>query len=194
MENIYFDVGNLLVKNLLLNDLNHDIVSYIYMAAMCVVFFISVGLMASPFVLCFLYHKEVKNENAFVLFGSGFTMLLVIWELHLFRTDHDINQALIQSKDEIHMLATKHNVDDKFVFQIAQDIVFCEPVSFKYNLNTSNLNVDMKTEPASHQVASATIQCENKNYYGKSLDYNKTKENLKLVQKIQHSELFIMQN
>jgi hypothetical protein len=92
MNNIYFDVADLLINNLLLNNLNHDSVSYIYMTTMCVVFFISVGLMASPFVLCFHYHKEIKNRNAFALFGSGFIMLLVVWVLHLCKTNHDMNQ------------------------------------------------------------------------------------------------------
>ena len=103
MDNIYLDVGELLVSKLLVNDLNHDAISYIYMTAMYVIFFISVILMASPFVLCFHYHKEIKNRNAFALFGSGFIMLLVVWALHLCKTNHDMNQALIQSKETIHM-------------------------------------------------------------------------------------------
>lgn len=185
MENIYFDVGNLLVKNLLLNDLNSDVVSYIYMAAMFVAFFIGICLMASPFVLSFIFHKEIKNENAFILFFLGFAMLIVIWGLSIFKKAHEMNQALIQSKNEIHMLAKKHNVDDKVALEIAQDIVFCEPSSFKYNLNPI---------VAANVESTATIQCENKNYYGKSLAYEKVEANLNLIQKMQHPELFIMQN
>lgn len=189
MNNIYFDVGDLLVKNLLLNDINPDIVSYIYMAAMCLAFFIGIGLMASPFVLSFIFHKDIKNENAFILFYSGVIMLVVVWSLSFFRMEHDMNQALIQSKDKMHILAKKHNVDDKVALEIAQDIVFCEPSSFKYNLNPS---VAVSSVAASH--ATATIQCENKNYYGKSLAYEKVEKNLNLVQRMQHPELFIMQN
>lgn len=176
MNNIYLDVADLLINNLLLNNLNHDSVSYIYMTTMCVVFFISVGLMASPFVLCFHYHKEIKNENAFVLFGSGVIMLLFVWGMHLCRTNHNMEQALIQSKEAIHMLATKHNVDDKVAWKIAQDIVFCETGSLKYTANPS-----------------LTIQCENNNYYGQKVDSYKVKENLNLIQKNHEPKLFIMQ-
>lgn len=175
MDNIYLDVADLLIKNLLLSVLNHDIVSYIYMIAMCIVFFISVVLMASPFVLCFHYHKEVKNENAFILFCSGLIMLLVGWGLNLCRTNHDMNQTIIQSQEAIHMLATKHNVDDKVAWKIAQDIVFCETGSLKYTANPS-----------------VTIQCENNNYYGQKLDYDKVKANLNLIKKNHDPELFIM--
>lgn len=187
MDNIYFDVGNLLVKNLLLNDINPDIVSYIYMSVMYIAFFIGIGLIASPFVLSFVFHKEIKNENAFILLFLGVIMLILVWSLSFCRREHDMNQALIQSKDEIHMLAKKHNVDDKITLEIAQDIVFCEPSSLKYNLNS---NV------ASHVTTSttSTIQCENKNYYGKSLAYEKVETNLNLVQRMQHPELFIMKN
>ena len=176
MDNTYLDVAYLLINNLLLNELNHDIISYIYMTAMYVIFFISVILMASPFVLCFHYHKEIKNRNAFALFGSGFIMLLVVWELHLCKTNHYMNQALIQSKETIHMLATKHNVDDKVVWKIVQDIVFCETGSLKYTANPS-----------------VTIQCENNNYYGQKVDYHKVKVNLNLIQKNHDPKLFIMQ-
>lgn len=176
MDNIYLDVADLLIKNLLLSVLNHDIVSYIYMIAMCIVFFISVVLMASPFVLCFHYHKEVKNENAFILFCSGLIMLLVGWGLNLCRTNHDMNQTIIQSKEAIHMLAIKHNVDNKVAWKIAQDIVFCETGSLKYTANPS-----------------VTIQCENNNYYGQKVDYHKVKVNLNLIQKNHHPELFIME-
>lgn len=176
MDNIYLDVADLLIKNLLLSVLNHDIVSYIYMIAMCIVFFISVVLMASPFVLCFHYHKEVKNENAFILFCSGLIMLLVGWGLNLCRTNHDMNQTIIQSKEAIHMLAIKHNVDNKVAWKIAQDIVFCETGSLKYTANQS-----------------VTIQCKNNNYYGQKVDYHKVKINLNLIQKNHHPELFIME-
>ena len=176
MDNIYLDVGELLVSKLLVNDLNHDAISYIYMTAMYVIFFISVVLMASPFVLCFHYHKEVKNENAFILFCSGLIMLLVGWGLNLCRTNHDMNQTIIQSKEAIHMLAIKHNVDNKVAWKIAQDIVFCETGSLKYTANPS-----------------VTIQCENNNYYGQKVDYHKVKVNLNLIQKNHHPELFIME-
>ena len=146
------------------------------MTAMYVIFFISVGLMASPFVLCFHCHKEIKNRNAFALFGSGIIMLLVSWGLHLYRINHNMEQALIQSKEAIHMLATKHNVDDKVVWKIAQDIVFCETGSLKYTANPS-----------------VTIQCENNNYYGQKVDPYKVKANLNLIQKNHDPELFIMQ-
>ena len=177
MNNIYLDVADLLIKNILLSVLNHDMVNYfyIYMIAMYIVFFISVVLMAPPFVLCFHYHKEVKNENAFALFGSGLIMLLVGWGLNLCRTNHNMNQALIQSKEAIHMLATKHNVDDKLVWKIAQDIIFCEPNYLKYTANPS-----------------VTIECENNNYYGQKVEHDKVKANLNLIQKNHDPELFIM--
>lgn len=177
MNNIYLDVADLLIKNLLLSVLNHDMVNYfyIYMIAMYIVFFISVVLMVSPFFLCFYYHKEVKNENAFALFSSGLIMLLVGWGLNLCRTNHNINQTLIQSKEAIHTLTTKYNVDDKVVWKIAQDIVFCETGSLKYTANPS-----------------VTIQCENNNYYGQKVDYYNVKANLNLIQKNHDPELFIM--
>ena len=159
------------------------------MAAMFVAFFIGICLMASPFVLSFIFHKEIKNENAFILFFSGVIMLIVVWSLSFFRREHEMNQALIQSKNEIHMLAKKHNVDDKVALEIAQDIVFCEPSSFKYNLNPI-----VAAKLGAKAESTATIQCENKNYYGKSLAYEKVEANLNLIQKMQHPELFIMKN
>ncbi len=183
MENIYFDVGNLLVKNLLLNDLSHDAISYVYMAAMYVSFFIGIGLIASPFVLCCIYHKKIKNENAFIICLSGFIIVLIGPLFHMCRQNHDMEQALIQSKEAIHMLAVKHNVDDKIALEIAQDILFCEPSSFKYNFN-----------PSESVAASATIQCNNKNYYGKEIDYLQARQNLNIIQKLQNPKLFIMQN
>lgn len=185
MDNIYFDVGNLLVKNLLLNDLNPDTVSYIYIVAMYASFFIGILLMASPFVLSFLYRKEIKNENAFVLFSSGVIMLFVVSAFHVCRKNHDMNQTLIQSKEAIHMLAVKHNVDDKVAFEITQDILLCNPSAFKYTFNPSS---------SVAATTSATIQCENKNYYGKKIDYYNAKQNLNIIQSIQNPELFIMQN
>lgn len=96
--------------------------------------------------------------------------------LSSYRKEHNMEQALIQSTEAIHMLATKHNVDDKVVWKIAQDIVFCETGSLKYTANPS-----------------VTIQCENNNYYGQKVDPYKVKENLNLIQKNHDPELFIMQ-
>ena len=63
-------------------------------------------------------------------------------------------------------------MDDKVALGIAQDIIFCEPNYLKY-------------------TPSKTIQCENKNYYGQKVNYNKVKENLNYIQK-HNPESFIV--
>lgn len=185
MENIYFDIGNLLVKNLLSNDLNHDTVSNIYILSTYIAFFIGGLLMVSPFVLSFLFHKKIQNHNFFALFILGLIMFLIGAPLYLESKNHDMEQALIQSKEDIHMLAVKYNVDDRVALKIAQDILFCQPSSFNYTVNL---------HPNTDVAATATIQCNNQNYYGKKIDYFNAEYNLNIIKSINNSELFIMQN
>ena len=116
----------------------------------------------------------MKNE-AFALSVLGIVIAIAGILLGSYRKEHNMEQSLIQSKEAINMLATKHNVDDKVAWKIAQDIVFCETGSLKYTANPS-----------------VTIQCENNNYYGQKLDYDKVKANLNLIQKNHDPELFIM--
>lgn len=174
MDNIYLDVADLLINNLLLSDLNHDMIGRIYTVGMYILFLIGLGLAVSPLFFYSIYNRTMKHE-AFALFVLGIVIAIAGMLLGSYRKEHNMEQALIQSKETIHMLATKHNVDDKVAWKIAQDIVFCETGSLKYTANPS-----------------VTIQCENNNYYGQKVDYDKVKANLNLIQKNHDPELFIM--
>ena len=54
MDNIYLDITDLLINNLLLSDLNHDMIGRIYTVGMYILFLIGLGLAVSP--LFFLFY------------------------------------------------------------------------------------------------------------------------------------------
>lgn len=173
MDNIYFEVAFLLFKNVLLNDSNYDMIGHICTVAIVVLFFMCIFIAGYAIFFPLLNNKKYTKKDL-VLASLAIIMAITGIPLSSYRKEHNMEQALIQSTEAIHMLATKHNMNNEVVWGIAQDIVFCEPNSLKYTSNSS-----------------IKIQCENKNYYGQKVNYNKVKENLNHIQK-HNPESFII--
>lgn len=151
MDNIYLDVADFLIKN------NHLLkVSFN---------FIPIIICAVIPLVCIAIIPNQNNKS------TNFYIIIIFMTLaSIFAMNEVSNQKnkMEKLKDELHMLATKHNVDDKIVFEISNDIIFCEPNSLKYTTNPSK-----------------TIQCENEKYYGKNINNEKVKENLNYISTIQ---------
>ena len=58
MDNIYLDITDLLINNLLFSDLNHDMIGRIYTVGMYILFLIGLGLAVSPlFFILFIIEQ-----------------------------------------------------------------------------------------------------------------------------------------
>ena len=170
MENLYFDIGSLLINNLL-SDTTNFVASYISF----------IILMVYIFKVLFFEDKYYKIENYNELKTLSILLLLCLLlgisiGFDTYRRNLNMEERLIKSKDELHSLAIKHNTNDKIVLEIAQDIVFCQHSSLKYI-----------------EYPSKMIKCENKNYYGERINFSLTKQNLETINTIHENKLFIMQ-
>ena len=145
MDNIYLDVADFLIKN------NH---------------LLTVSFNFIPIIICTVIPLVciaiIPNQNNKV---TNFYIIIIFMTLASIFAINKMGKL----KDELHMLATKHNVDDTVVFEIANDIIFCEPNFLKYT-----------------KTSSKTIQCENDKYYGKNINNEKVKENLNYISNIQY--------
>jgi hypothetical protein len=153
MDNTYLDVADFLIKNShLLN------VSFNSIPIIIICFVIS---------LVFTITRPSNQNNNFT---SYYVIIILMTLAAIFTINEVSNQKnkMEKLKDELHILATKHNVDDTVVFEIANDIIFCEPNFLKYTTTPSK-----------------TIKCENEKYYGKYIDNEKVKENLNYISTIQ---------
>lgn len=152
MDNTYLDVADFLIKN---NHLLH--VSFNFMPI----------VICSVISLVFTITRPNNQNNNF----TGYYVIIILMTLATIFAINEVSNQKNKTeklKDELHMLATKHNVDDTVVFKIANDIIFCEPNFLKYTTTPSK-----------------TIQCENEKYYGKHINNEKVKENLNYISNIQ---------
>lgn len=155
MDNIYLDVGNLLVQKLLVDDSFYFIPTMICLVILC------------AYTTKITNDKSTHNTPIYILIGLVVLTALVA-TFDVSRNENKTINSSNQLKDELHILANKYNVDDKVVLEIANDIIFCEPNFLKYTTTPSK-----------------TIKCENEKYYGKHIDNEKVKENLNYISTIQ---------
>ena len=168
MDNIYFDIGKLLINNLL-SDTTIFVTSYTSF----------IILMVYVFKVLFFEDKYYKNYNELKTLSILLLLCLLLGisiGFDTYRRNLNIEERLIKSKDELHALAIKYNTNDQTVLEIAQDIVFCQHNSLQYI-----------------EYPSKMIKCENKNYYGEKIDFYWTKRNLETINRIHENKLFIMQ-
>ena len=119
MDNIYLDVGNLLVQKLLVDD------SFYFIPTMICL------------VILFTYSTKITNDTSthntpIYILGGLVVLTALVATFDASRNENKMINSSNQLKDELHILADKYNVDDNVVLEIAQDIIFCEPNCLKY--------------------------------------------------------------
>lgn len=119
MDNIYLDVGNLLVKKLFLDDHFYFIPTMICL------------------VILFIYTTKITNDKSthntpIYILGGLVVLTALVATFDVSRNENKMANSLIQLKNELHLLAVKYRVNDEVVLEIAQNIVFCEPNYLKY--------------------------------------------------------------
>ena len=157
MDNIYLDVGNLLVQKLLVDD------SFYFIPTMICL------------VILFIYTTKITNDKnthstPIYILGGLVVLTSIVATFDVSRNENKTINSSNQLKDELHILANKYNVDDEVALGIAQDIIFCEPNYLKY---TPSKTIQCENKKYYGKYINNEKVKENLNYIGTIQDQDK---------------------
>lgn len=157
MDNIYLDVGNLLVQKLLVDD------SFYFIPTMICL------------VILFTYSTKITNDTSthntpIYILGGLVVLTALVATFDASRNENKMINSSIQLQNELHILADKYNVDDNVVLEIAQDIIFCEPNYLKY---TPSKTIQCKNKKYYGKQLNTNKVKENLNYIDTIQDQDK---------------------
>lgn len=157
MDNIYLDVGNLLVQKLLVDD------SFYFIPTMICL------------VILFTYSTKITNDTSthntpIYILGGLVVLTALVATFDASRNENKMINSSIQLQNELHILADKYNVDDEVALGIAQDIIFCEPNYLKY---TPSKTIQCENKKYYGKQLNTTKVKENLNYIDTIQDQDK---------------------